>query len=429
MNAFFALPLELRLAIVFAAGCSVAGLINWGIYRLAYRTRPISPWGPAVAEAGKRTWGDRLPIYGWISLRREARWHGPRFWVRPLLVELGTGALWAFLYWWEVAEQAIVPPLGALAPPGAFPADLEIAVHAEVLAHMVLAALMLVASFIDIDEKIIPDAVTVPGTLLGLIAAAVFPWSLLPADAWFDAVLARQQVDFLRISSPHPWPALFEAAPNTMSLWIALAVWLGWCFALLPRRMRTRHGWRRAFRLFFARMWREPATWTIAVLAVLGGGAIAAAWWWLAPAGWAGLLSALVGLAAGGGITWIVRILGSLALRREAMGFGDVTLMAMIGAFVGWQTSLLIFFLAPFAGLFIGGFQMIMRRGQEIPYGPFLCVATLAAIIGWADLWQWARDIFEMGTLLLAILAACMLLPLVMLNLWRLLREAVTGSS
>ena len=51
------------------------------------------------------------------------------------------------------------------------------------------------------------------------------------------------------------------------------------------------------------------------------------------------------------GLTWSVRFLGTLAFRREAMGFGDVTLMAMIGAFLGWQAAVLTFFLAPFFGL------------------------------------------------------------------------------
>ena len=41
----------------------------------------------------------------------------------------------------------------------------------------------------------------------------------------------------------------------------------------------------------------------------------------------------------------VVRVLGSQVLRREAMGFGDVTLMAMIGAFLGWQAAVLTFFL------------------------------------------------------------------------------------
>ena len=52
--------------------------------------------------------------------------------------------------------------------------------HCQYFAHATLIALMLAASLIDADEKTIPDAITVPGALLGLLLAAVCPWSLLP---------------------------------------------------------------------------------------------------------------------------------------------------------------------------------------------------------------------------------------------------------
>ena len=117
----------------------------------------------------------------------------------------------------------------------------------------------------------------------------------------------------------------------------------------------------------------------------MGSAAITAAW----QSGddlvdnWQGLLTALVGMAAGGGLIWLVRLIGGAALGREAMGFGDVTLMAMIGAFLGWQTCLIVFFLAPLAGVVLGIAQLILRRGSEIPYGPFLCLGALAAIVAW----------------------------------------------
>ena len=101
------------------------------------------------------------------------------------------------------------------------------------------------------------------------------------------------------------------------------------------------------------------------------------------------LLSALVGMAASGGLVWAVRVIGTAVLHREAMGFGDVTLMAMIGAFLGWQPCLIIFFLAPFAGLVIGVLRLILFRDREIPYGPFLCLATLVVIVGWAAVWNY----------------------------------------
>ena len=76
------------------------------------------------------------------------------------------------------------------------------------------------------------------------------------------------------------------------------------------------------------------------------------------PASWTGITehlrasgSAWLGLIVGAGLTQFVRKTAGFVFRREAMGFGDVTLMGMIGAFMGWQAAVLTFFLAPFFGL------------------------------------------------------------------------------
>ena len=100
-------------------------------------------------------------------------------------------------------------------------------------------------------------------------------------------------------------------------------------------------------------------------------------------------------MAASGGLVWLVRIIGTAALHREAMGFGDVTLMAMIGAFLGWQPCLVIFFLAPFAGLVVGVLRLILFRDREIPYGPFLCLATLLLIVRWHAIWDCTSGAFS----------------------------------
>src|SRR6202011_4374283 len=130
------------------------------------------------------------------------------------------------------------------------------------------------------------------------------------------------------------------------------------------------------------------------LMAAGGAALIVAHWAWAPVASWAGLLSALVGLAGGGLLVWLVRIIGSAALGREAMGFGDVTLMAMIGTFVGWQGCLLVFFLAPLAGLVIAVGQWGINRGHEIPFGPFLCLATVATIVAWQPIWRHIEPVF-----------------------------------
>ena len=69
---------------------------------------------------------------------------------------------------------------------------------------------------------------------------------------------------------------------------------------------------------------------------------------------------------------------------KESMGFGDVELLAMIGAFLGWQKAILTFFLAPFFGAVIGIINLIVKKDHTIPYGPFLSLAALLSLF-WAD--------------------------------------------
>jgi leader peptidase (prepilin peptidase)/N-methyltransferase len=122
----------------------------------------------------------------------------------------------------------------------------------------------------------------------------------------------------------------------------------------------------------------------------------------------AGLGVGIVGLLVGGGLTEFVRLTGSLALRREAMGFGDVTLMAMIGAFLGWQAAVLTFFIAPFFGLAHALWKLVLYVGKrlsgrelsstdrEIPFGPYLSMAAVALVFSWPWLWpHWAKSYFE----------------------------------
>ena len=113
-------------------------------------------------------------------------------------------------------------------------------------------------------------------------------------------------------------------------------------------------------------------------------------------------------MVAGGGIIWIVRVIGRAVLDQEAMGFGDVTLMSMIGAFLGWQACLIVFFMAPFAALVLGLLRYFLIRDREIPYGPFLCLAVFVVIIYWAPIWDWAWGIFALGWFLALAMLACL---------------------
>ncbi|MEZ6235221.1 MAG: A24 family peptidase [Phycisphaerales bacterium] len=92
----------------------------------------------------------------------------------------------------------------------------------------------------------------------------------------------------------------------------------------------------------------------------------------------------LMGYLIGGGVVWAVRILGSLAFGKEAMGMGDVHLMAAVGACVGWIDATLGFFLAAFVGIYWVILAAARTRGQvsrAMPYGPYLAAATLLVIL------------------------------------------------
>ena len=107
------------------------------------------------------------------------------------------------------------------------------------------------------------------------------------------------------------------------------------------------------------------------------------------------MLGSLLGIIAGGGIIYSTGFLFDLIyfkiLKRpsiqgetESMGGGDVKLLAMIGAFLGWEKALLTFFLAPFFGATVGIINLIVKKDHTIPYGPFLSLGAVLSML-WAD--------------------------------------------
>lgn len=117
---------------------------------------------------------------------------------------------------------------------------------------------------------------------------------------------------------------------------------------------------------------------------------------------WGGLGAGLAGLLVGGGMIWVIRVVGGFVFRREAMGSGDIHILGMIGAFLGWQATVLIIPLAAFIGLgqAISKFarylvKRLARRklspgDRELPFGPYLSLAALVLLFSWP--WAWDRS-------------------------------------
>ncbi len=101
------------------------------------------------------------------------------------------------------------------------------------------------------------------------------------------------------------------------------------------------------------------------------------------------LWRSLLGLLAGGGSIYLTGVIASVILKKESMGGGDVKLMAMLGAFIGWQAALLTFFIAPFFGSIAGIVLKIKKGTSLIPYGPFLSLAALISMVWKGQILNW----------------------------------------
>lgn len=96
------------------------------------------------------------------------------------------------------------------------------------------------------------------------------------------------------------------------------------------------------------------------------------------------LTASLLGMLAGGGSIYLMGFFGELVFKKEAMGGGDVKLMAMIGSILGWKLAIFAFFIAPIFGSVVG-IALKIKDGREIiPYGPFLSMAAIVSIF-WGE--------------------------------------------
>jgi leader peptidase (prepilin peptidase)/N-methyltransferase len=109
---------------------------------------------------------------------------------------------------------------------------------------------------------------------------------------------------------------------------------------------------------------------------------------WLPP-GWQ---SSLLGLVVGGGSLFVIGEVYYRTRGVEGMGMGDVKMLAMIGAFLGWPLMLLTLILASFSGGIFGGLMLVSGRGgmkAALPFGTFLAVGALVAAVAGDPIINW----------------------------------------
>ena len=105
------------------------------------------------------------------------------------------------------------------------------------------------------------------------------------------------------------------------------------------------------------------------------------------------LVGAILGGLAGGGSLWLIGAIWKLLTKREAMGFGDVKMMAGVGALLGWRLSFLSIFLGAFSGAIIGVFLIAKQKDKDlqtqIPFGIFLGIGSVIALLFGEQLIAW----------------------------------------
>ncbi len=101
-----------------------------------------------------------------------------------------------------------------------------------------------------------------------------------------------------------------------------------------------------------------------------------------------GLIDAGIGAAVGFGLLYLVAVLGEKAFGKEAMGGGDIKMMAMVGAFVGWKGVLLTIFGGSLLGTLIF-VPLSLKKKKLVPFGVFLAPAAALTFVFGDDLLRW----------------------------------------
>jgi leader peptidase (prepilin peptidase)/N-methyltransferase len=105
-----------------------------------------------------------------------------------------------------------------------------------------------------------------------------------------------------------------------------------------------------------------------------------------------GPINALIGLVLGGGFFYLIAVLSLAILKKEGMGGGDIKLVAMIGAILGWEEVLLAIFCAAISGSVVGMTLIATKqrdRTEPIPFGPFLAAGAMVSLFWGNDIVEW----------------------------------------
>ena len=111
--------------------------------------------------------------------------------------------------------------------------------------------------------------------------------------------------------------------------------------------------------------------------------------WWVLPVG---LVNSLIGVIVGGGLLLAIAWISPFLFGKEGLGGGDIKLLAMVGAFLGWQLVLATLMIASILGTLVGvGLIALraMKRGQYMPFGPYLALGAVISLLFGHQIMAW----------------------------------------
>ena len=369
----FGLPMWICLAYLFVLGATVGSFLNVCIYRIPTQA-DSSIWKQLYAIVSPRSrcprclnhippWAN-VPILGWLMLR--GRCYHCKGWISPRypLIEFGNGALWALVYWMTI--------------PNGFGVDIT-------------------------DSQSV--GIFGPQATGYLETRSILHWRYFYHMVLIEALVVASFIDFdLKIiPDGSTLPAMCVGVLGAVSLGNLYLTPVWHQDPLARNELR--------------RLMPEWLQFTI-IRGVVPD-------WVLEWPHLHGLAVSLAGLVVSAGVVWAVRIMGHWAVGREAMGFGDVILMAMVGSFLGWQAGVLVFFFAPAVALVVVVFTFLTRREREIPFGPYLSIAALLVVLFWKQISDATSQIFGSGPILIVMgVMLAVLFPITM-RAFRIILEAL----
>lgn len=369
------------LAAAFVFGACAGSFLGVVIHRMPRGISIVTPPSRCGACGTRLSSWENLPILGWLMLRGRCRHCGTAIPASCLEMELTvalitTGVVWAALsapwllsfpvtaaaVWWAPATAHWLPQVAAM------------------VTLLLLVWLLIAVVVIDWEHLIIPDELNKGLQVIAIPLAAlvgtstIWPWS---PQWWF-----------------RHWDILdgWVGTPGTAAWRLGLVVLLGLgllaASLILAQRIygRLSEPWEerdhRAMRL--GAWWFIGTTllWSIATIALtlwLGAGPLSQDYH---PGRLlcTSLAQSILGALVGWWLPWLVGLLGTVAFKRNAMGYGDVKLYCALGAFLGPVGAIAAFMLATVVGTLIGIPARLLGGGREMPFGPSLAIGAVLAV-------------------------------------------------